>query len=375
MVKQASMNDTLSQTTSRLTSLDAMRGFTIAAMILVNYPGNWEFIYEPLEHAKWNGLTPTDLIFPFFLFIVGVSIALSYTKLLEKGTSKNELYKKIIFRSLKIFAVGVFLSMLPSFDIFNIRITGVLQRISIVFLVCSFIFLNTSFKVQAWLGGVILILYWLAMTLIPTPGVGQVMLERGVNLAAWVDSVLLPGRMWEGTWDPEGILSTFPSIVSGITGLLAGYLLLQKRESKEKVILLMVTGLVAVAAGYLWGLTFPVNKNLWSSSYVLVTSGLASLCLGAMYYIVDIRKMTSGTKPGIIFGSNAIAIYFLSDVISYLFYLVPVGSAALNEHFMTTFTAIGLAPKLVSLLYAMIFVCINFGIAYVLYKKKIFIKL
>ena len=265
--------------------------------------------------------------------------------------------------------------MLPSFDIFNIRITGVLQRIAVVFLVCSVIFLNTSFKVQALLGGVILILYWLAMTLIPTPGVGQVMLERGVNLAAWVDSVLLPGRMWEGTWDPEGILSTFPSIVSGITGLLAGYLLLQKRESKEKVILLMVTGLVAVAAGYLWSLTFPVNKNLWSSSYVLVTSGLASLCLGAMYYIVDIRQMTAGTKPGIIFGSNAIAIYFLSDVISYLFYLVPFGSAALNEHFMTTFTAIGLAPKMVSLLYAVIFVCINFGMAYVLYKKKIFIKL
>ena len=137
----------------------------------------------------------------------------------------------------------------------------------------------------------------------------------------------------------------------------------------------MIAGLAAVAAGYFWGLTFPVNKNLWTSSYVLVTSGLASLWLGAMYYIVDVRKYTTGTTLGIIFGSNAIAIYFLSDVISYLFYLVPFGSAALNEHFMTTLTGMGLAPKLVSLFYAMIFVCINFGIAYVLYKKKIFIKL
>ncbi len=370
------MNDTVTgNPTGRLISLDAMRGFTIAAMILVNYPGSWDFIYQPLEHAKWNGLTPTDLIFPFFLFIVGVSIALSYSKLLEKGTSKSELYKKIIFRTLKIFAVGVFLSLLPSFDIFNVRITGVLQRISIVFLCCSFIFLNTSYRVQAGLGGIILVLYWLAMTLIPTPGVGQVMLERGVNLAAWVDSVLLPGRLWEGTWDPEGILSTFPSVVTGITGLLAGHLLLGKRTPYEKVILLMIGGFVAVTVGYIWGLTFSVNKNLWSSSYVLVTSGLASLCLGTTYYMVDIRKYTTGTSPGIIFGSNAIAIYFLSDVISYIFYLVPFGSVALNEHFMANLSTMGFAPKLASMLYAVIFVCLNFGIAYILFRKKIFIKL
>lgn len=370
------MNEILTQNAvSRLTSLDAMRGFTIGAMILVNYPGSGQFIYQPLEHAEWNGLTPTDLIFPFFLFIVGVSVALSFTKLLEKGTSKSELYKKIIFRALKIFAVGIFLSMLPSFDIFNIRITGVLQRISIVFLVCSFIFLNTSFKTQIRMGVLALILYWLVMTLIPTPGAGQVMLERGVNLAAWVDSILLPGKMWQGSWDPEGILTTLPSIVSGITGLLAGHLLLSKRTPYEKVIFLMISGFAAVTAGYIWGLTFPLNKNLWTSSYVLVTSGLASLLLGTMYYVVDIRKYTSGTLPGIIFGSNAIAIYFVSDVIAYIFYLVPFGSAALNEHFMSSITGFGLAPKLVSVFYAAIFVCINFSIAYFLYKKKIFIKL
>ena len=304
------------QPTTRLISLDAMRGFTIAAMILVNYPGSWEHIYHPLEHAPWHGITPTDLIFPFFLFIVGVSITLSFTKLLEKGTPKNELYKKIVFRALKIFAVGIFLSLIPRFDFENIRIAGVLQRISIVFFVCSFIFLNTSFRTQAWMGAITLVLYWLGMTLIPTPGIGEVRLDKGVNLAAWVDSILLPGRMWQGTWDPEGILSTFPSIVTGITGLLAGHLLLSKRTPQEKSILLMIAGFAAVTIGYIWHLTFPVNKNLWSSSFVLVTSGLASLSLGAFYYIVDIRNHTSGTKPGIIFGANAIAIYFLSDVIS-----------------------------------------------------------
>lgn len=360
---------------NRLTSLDAMRGFTIAAMILVNYPASWQYIYAPLEHAEWNGLTPTDLVFPFFLFIVGVSITLSFTKLLEKKTTKKELYKKILFRAIKIFAVGILLSLIPNFDFGNIRIAGVLQRISIVFLCCSFIFLNTSFRFQAWLGAFILVAYWLVMTLVPTPGVGEVSLEKGVNLAAWVDSVLLPGRMWQGTWDPEGILSTFPAVVTGITGLLAGHLLLGKRTPYEKAILLLVCGFIAVSAGYVWGLAFPVNKNLWSSSYVLVTSGLASLLLGTMYYVVDIRHYTSGTKPGIIFGANAIAIYVLSDIISIIFYAMPFGSASLNQHFMTGLTAAGFAPQLASMLYAIIFVCINFCIAYILYKKKIFIRL
>ncbi len=369
------MNSIQPQPPTRLISLDAMRGFTIAAMILVNYPGSWEHLYQPLEHAEWHGITPTDLVFPFFLFIVGVSITLSFTKLLEKGTPKKELYKKIVFRALKIFAVGILLSLIPRFDFENIRIVGVLQRISIVFFVCSFIFLNTSFRAQAWLGAITLVAYWLVTTLVPTPGIGEVRLDKGVNLAAWVDSVLLPGRMWQGTWDPEGILSTFPSIVSGITGLLAGHLLLSKRTPYEKSILLMIAGFAAITVGYIWHLTFPVNKNLWSSSFVLVTSGLASLSLGAFYYIVDIRNHTSGTKPGIIFGANAIAIYFLSDLISILFYTVPFGSASLNVLFMSALTAAGLAPKLVSMLYAIIFVCVNFGIAYVLYRKKIFIRL
>jgi len=370
------MSDTLlQQAPGRLISLDAMRGFTIGAMILVNYPGSWDAVYQPLEHAEWNGLTPTDLIFPFFLYIVGVSIALSYTKLLKKDTPYGDLYKKIIFRSLKIFAVGLFLSLLPTFDLMHIRITGVLQRISIVFLCCSFIFLKTSIKTQLALGAITLITYWGVMTLIPTPGTGVVMLERGANLAAWVDSKLLPGIMWQGTWDPEGILSTFPSIVSGITGLLAGHLLLSQRTSHEKAILLMVFGFSAAAIGYCWGLTFPVNKNLWTSSYVMVTSGLASLTLGTMYYVVDIRKQTKWTMPGIIFGANAIAIYFLSDVISYVFYWIPLGGAALNEHFMMALTTLGMAPKLASVLYAIIFVFINFGITLLLYRKKIFIKL
>ncbi len=365
----------MSTQVSRLISLDALRGFTIAAMILVNFPGNGDQVFAPLMHSSWNGLTPTDVIAPFFLFIVGVSIALAYTKRLEKKTPKGEMYKKIAVRSFKIFAVGIFLNLLPDFNFADLRWTGTLPRIAIVFFSCAFIFLNTNWKTQVWIGMGILIAYWLAMTLIPTPGFGMVMLERGINLAAWVDSNYMPGTMYQGTWDPEGILSTFPSVVSGISGLLAGVLMVSKRTAEMKVILLMVIGFFMTFAGYLWGLTFPVNENIWTSSFVFVTSGIGFMALGAFYFLVDIKGFSRGTKPGIIFGANAITVYVLADFFALVFYGWEIGGQGLNMHFFNAFTSIGLGAKFVSMIYALLFVCINYIPAYVLYKKKIFIKL
>jgi predicted acyltransferase len=359
---------------NRLIFLDAMRGFTIAAMILVNFPGNEDHVFSPLRHTVWNGLTPTDLIAPFFLFIVGISIVLSYGRALKNGESKGELYKKILWRFVKIYALGIFLNLLPDFNFSELRYTGVLPRIALVFLPCAFIFLNTTFRQQVWIGASILIFYWLAMTLIPTPGTGKVMLEPGVNLAAWIDQKFLPGRMWQGTWDPEGILGTFPAIVTGITGLLAGHLLAGSRTPTDKVIYLMVFGLIATTAGYIWGLVFPVNENLWTSSFVLVTSGMASLILGATYYVVDIRGVTGWTRTGIIFGANAISVYVLADLLALFFYVLPFGSATLNIHVTNAITLIGFSPKVSSCFYALLFVCINFIPAYILYKRKVFIK-
>ncbi|HEX6226122.1 MAG TPA: heparan-alpha-glucosaminide N-acetyltransferase domain-containing protein [Chryseolinea sp.] len=364
----------MTEKTNRLVFLDAMRGFTIAAMILVNFPGNGDYVFSPLRHTVWNGLTPTDLIAPFFLFIVGISIVLSYGRALKKGEPKSELYKKILRRFIIIYSLGLFLNLLPDFNFSQLRYTGVLPRIAFVFLPCALIFLNTSFKQQVWIGASILIAYWLAMTLIPTPGVGRVMLEPGVNLAAWVDSKFLPGRMWQGTWDPEGILSTFPAIVTGITGLLAGHLLASKRLPTDKVIYLMVFGLISTAAGYVWGLVFPVNENLWTSSFVLVTSGMASMILGACYYVVDIHGYDRWTRPGIIFGANAITVYVLADLLALLFYVFPLGDTTLNIHVTNALTGLGLPHKVSSCVYAVLFVCINFIPAYFLYKKKIFIK-
>lgn len=359
----------------RLISLDALRGFTIAAMITVNFPGNDQQVYHPLQHTHWNGLSFTDLIAPFFLFVVGVSIAFAYSRRLADGTPPSALYSKIIIRSVKIFAVGMFLNLLPDFDISDVRWTGTLHRIAIVFLVCALLYLHTTWKQQAWIGLGILVAYWLAMTLIPTPGYGTPMLEPGMNLAAWVDQQWLPGKMWQGTWDPEGILSTFPSIVTGITGMLAGRLLLGKSTPNEKVNYLMALGLVSAAVGYLWGLTFPVNENLWTSSFVMVTSGLAALVLGAMYFAVDILGRRRGTQVGVIFGANAITVYVLADILALLFYGLPIGDKTLNEVAVQGMVGVGVAPKLASMVYALFFTAVNFLPAWWLYRKKIFIKL
>ncbi|TLV00530.1 acyltransferase family protein [Dyadobacter luticola] len=362
-------------TSSRLLSLDAMRGFTIAAMIMVNFPGSEAHVFQTLHHTIWNGLTFTDLIAPVFLYIVGVSIALAYSKKLLTDAPKGDLYKKIVIRSLKIFAVGMFLNMLPNFDFANLRYTGTLHRIAIVFLVCAMLFLNTNWKQQANLGIIILIVYWLGMVLIPTPGQGKVMLEPGNNLAAWIDQQFLPGKMWQGNWDPEGILSTFPSIVTGITGMLAGRLMLTSLTPNEKSNYLMSTGLFVAAAGYFWGLTFPVNENLWTSSFVLVTSGFASMLLGTLYFIIDIKGRTKGISPGVIFGANAIAAYVLADILALFFYLLHFDGKTLNEMAVTSLSEAGMDPRLASMLYAVSFVFINFIPSYILYKRKIFIKL
>ncbi len=355
---------------TRLISLDAMRGFTIAAMLLVNFPGDGEQVYHTLHHTIWNGLSFTDLVAPFFLFIIGVSIVFAYDRRLRSGEPKGEMYRKIVVRSLKIFAVGMFLNLQPDFDFSSIRWTGTLHRIAIVFMLCAFIFLNTGWKQQAWLAAVLLVGYWLALTQIPTPGVGQVMLEPGVNLVAWFDRLYLPGKMWQGTWDPESILSTIPSVVSGLTGMLAGRLMLEPMPPHVKVNYLMTAGLLSAATGYFWGLIFPVNENLWTSSFVLVTSGFAALVLGSLYFSVDLQGHRGGTKPGIVFGANAIAVYVIGDLLGVIFYRLPVGGLPLNEQFQLALTGAGMAPKFVSMLYGLLFVGLNYIPAYWLYKKR-----
>lgn len=359
----------------RLISLDVVRGFTIGSMIIVNYPGNWGHVFAPLLHKPWHGITPTDLIFPFFLFIVGVSIAMAYTRMLKKGLPLSGINQKVLIRGLKIFAVGIFLSLWPDFNIGELRVAGVLQRIALVFVACTFLFLRTTWKTQAIVGAAILVVYWLALMFIPTPGYGQPMLEPGANLAAWFDSFTVPGRMWQGTWDPEGLLSTFPAIATGISGMLVGKIILSSHSQEKKALWMFLAGFVATVIGYIWSLHFPLNKPLWTSSYVMVTSGLASMTLAACYYLIDMEKKTFGTKPWIILGTNAIAVYVLAGLLGYVFYGLPFAGQSLNQYAFELITGIGIAQKIASLLYALFFLGVLFIPATILYRKKIFIKL
>jgi predicted acyltransferase len=373
------MNQTVkSEAGGRLISLDAFRGITIAAMILVNFPGNENFVYAPLNHTHWNGITPTDLIAPFFLFIVGVAIAFSYNKRLDAGVAVSSLYPKLFWRAVKIYLVGMFLNILglfPDFNLADIRYTGTLHRIAIVFLVCGLIFINTKWKTQAWIAALILIAYWLVIYLVPTPGYGRVMLERDINIAQWVDQHFMPGKLYQEVWDPEGILSTFPSIVTGITGMLAGRLLLNVKSQEYKVIWLFLAGFLSTIVGVVWNWVFPLNENIWTSSFVLFTSGLASMTLASAIFLVDILNFKKAAWFGVVYGMNAIAIYVLADIFAFVFYILKFGSETLNIHFFNLLSSLGAAPKFSSMLYALIYVFVLFVPALILYRKKIFIKL
>lgn len=369
------MTNTTANGSSRLVSLDAFRGFTIIGMIIVNTPGSWEYIFPPLRHAGWNGLTPTDLVFPFFLFIVGVSVVLAYTKRLKSKAPKAELVKKIIKRSILIFAFGLGLNLIGAgFEYF--RIPGVLQRIAIVFLVCSMLFLFTDLKTQIWTGLILLVGYYLLMMLVWVPDLGAGVLLPGKNLAAWIDGQLIPFFMWQGTWDPEGILSTLPAIGTGITGMLAGHIVISDKKLEDKVISLFVYGFFMLMTGEMWGWFFPINKNIWTSSYVLYTSGLATLSWAVLIWIMDMKGFKRWANFGVVFGMNAITAYVLSSIL-----LIPFTSFSmsdgdnLQELFMKSLINTGMIPELASLIWAVLFTGLCFVPVWVLYRKKIFLKI
>lgn len=369
------MTHTLKPSAKRLISLDAFRGFTIIGMIIVNTPGSWDYVFPPLRHATWNGLTPTDLVFPFFLFIVGVSIVLAYTKRLKSDAPKGELVKKIIKRSILIFVFGIALNLIGS-NFEHFRIPGVLQRIAIVFLVCSLMFLFTSKRTQILTGIVLLVGYYLLMMLVWVPDVGAGVLLPGKNLAAWIDSVTIPFFLYQGTWDPEGVLSTLPSIATGITGMIAGYIVVSNQKIEEKVIRLFVMGFFMTMVGEIWGWVFPINKNIWTSSYVLYTSGLASMTWAVLIFIMDMKGHKKWAQFGVIFGTNAITAYVLGYLFLIPFTNIPVSHGEnIQSLYMSGLINTGMMPEIASLIWAVLFTALCFIPVWYLYKKKIFLKI
>ena len=358
----------------RIQAVDLMRGLTIAAMILVNNPGTWSHLYAPLAHAAWHGYTPTDLIFPFFLFIVGCSIAFAYRGRPPSAAT----YRKIAVRSLKLIGLGIFLGAFlltpPFFKPWeSIRLPGVLQRIGLVFLLAAPLALHLRSRQLALLTVGLLLGYWVWMGFVPLPDGSAPTLDRAPNnWAMYVDKLVFGSHTWQPDYDPEGLLSSLPSLATCLIGVLTGRYLL--REGVNKVRGLLLGGAAMLVIGHLWGLVFPINKALWTSSFVLVTAGWALLVLALIYYLSDVR----GIQWGRVFtyaGANALMLYFLSSFFAKVFGLIQVGDISLHGAiYETVYVHDGLPDKLSSMLYALTLVAIYLALGTWLYRRRIFIK-
>ena len=368
-------------TNDRLVSLDVFRGITIAGMVLVNNPGTWSSIYWPLEHAEWYGWTPTDLVFPFFVFIVGVAIPLAFGRRTESGGSNRDLYLKIIRRTLIIFALGMFLAGFPYFHLSTIRIPGVLQRLAVCYLFASLIFLKTKVRTQIIVTIALLVIYCLIMTRLHAPGFATGDLSKEGSLASFVDRVIFGPHIWKQgkVYDPEGLLSTIPAIATALFGVLTGQWLRASKSQYEKVTGLFVAGACCVVIGWCWNPFFPINKALWTSSYVFFTGGLALQFLALCYWLIDIKKIQRWAKPFIVFGVNAIALYVGSGLMARLMGLIklPWGNETISLQgwiFQKVFLPWA-SPINASLAYAIAFVLLWLGLMWILYSRKIFIKI
>lgn len=367
---------------TRLVSLDVFRGLTIAAMILVNNPGSWGSIYAPLRHAEWHGATPTDWIFPFFIFIVGVAIAYAIGRQKEEGVDRASVVPKILRRSLLIFGVGLFLSAYPHFEFSAIRVPGVLQRIALVYGITALLFLWLSPRQLFWVGISCLLGYWGLMTLVPVPGGYAPNLNPSTNLGAWLDRTLLGGHLWASSksWDPEGLLGTIPALATSISGILTGIWLRGDKSRYEKVAGIFVVGTILLAAGTAWGTIFPLNKQLWTGSYVLYTSGIAMLFLGVVYWWVDIKGHHWGTRPFVVYGVNALVVFTLSGIIGRTLNAIHVTSASGDSVSIKTWMWQSMyqpffdSPYNASLAHAIMHVLILLAFSWFLYSRKIFIR-
>jgi predicted acyltransferase len=362
--------------TTRLVSLDVFRGITIAGMVLVNNPGTWEHIYWPLQHARWHGWTPTDLVFPFFLFIVGVAIPLAFGRRIESGGSKRDLYLKIVKRTLIIFAIGLVLNGLPYFHLAEYRIPGVLQRIAICYFFASIIFLNTKVRTQIAITIGLLIFYWLLVKFVPAPGFAPGDLTKEGSLPSFIDRVVFGKHVWAQArvYDPEGLLSTVPAIATTLIGVLTGTWLRTEKTRYEKAAGMFVAGAICVAIGWAWNSFFPINKALWTSSYVLFTGGLALQFLAFCYWLIDIKDYRRWAKPFEVFGLNAIALYVVADVIAVLLGTVRVGGATLGGWIYHRVFASWASPLNASLAFAIFFVLVCLALMWILYNRKLFLK-
>jgi predicted acyltransferase len=367
----------------RLVSLDVFRGATIAGMLVVNTPGTWEHAFPQLLHADWNGWTYTDTIFPFFLFIVGVSMAFSFSRRLAEGAGRSALLLHTLRRAAIIFGLGLALNTL-SFFLFHrtqVRIPGVLQRIGVCFFFAALIYLVFGRRGLLPVAAVLLAVYWALMTFVPVPGYGTGRLDVEGNLAAWLDRAILGAHTWKHNpgWDPEGLLSTLSAIATTLFGIAAGEWLRLPSGWSRKLTGLMAGGAIAFSLGLLWGTSFPINKNLWTSSYSLLMSGLAAMCLALCLWIVDVKGWKKWSKPFEWLGTNAIALFVGATLATLLLLWIKLTGhdgkrrSLYGTIFRTVFNHFA-DPRIGSLLFALSFCVAWMAVGALLYRKRIFIK-
>jgi predicted acyltransferase len=369
----------------RLLSLDALRGLTIAFMIMVNNNADDRTAWWFMKHAEWNGLTPTDLVFPTFLFVVGVSIVFAYEAHLAKGATRVQLAWQTVRRAAILFAFGVFVNGFPYFHLDTLRIYGVLQRIAICYLVAGLFYLwDRRWQSKAVVLVLALIGYWILMRWVPVPGLGLPgrdipFLDKDANLVAWLDRLIHPGRLYEITRDPEGLLSDLPALGTALLGVLTGIWLRSKHTLRGKATGLAGGAAACLTIGSLWALTFPLNKKLWTSSYVLVAGGISLAILSLFFWAIEVNGWRGKwTWPLLVLGSNSIFIYMVSELLGRLLDFVPLmeNGHRINPLSWAYIHSLAHIPNggLASFAYSFCFLLICFLPTCVLYRKRIFLK-
>ena len=374
----------------RLASLDAFRGFAIASMMLVNNPGDWGHLHAPLAHAKWNGWTFTDLVFPFFLFAAGVSMAISVDRRARDATAPPKLMRELARRAAVIFFVGLALNLFPAFDFSTVRIPGVLQRIALCVLIAAPLAVHGSSRsIGLWIAA-LLAAYTIPMLFVPVPGPDDIVaagaLEPGRDFGAWVDRELLGGHLWSQsrTWDPEGLVSTLPAACSLLFGVLAGRWLLGARAGFSASAAMLAAGIAALLAGLvLDAILMPINKNLWTPAYCVFMTGWSLVAFSAFHAAMDATPLRTNARrillPLTIYGMNALFLFALSGVVARLLGIIRVGGEAgaplmLKAWLYAPLQALPIAPENASLLFAIAFDLVMFAVAWAMWKKRWFVK-
>ena len=369
--------------TERIVSIDVLRGVTVAFMILVNNNGQDALAYRALNHAPWSGFTPTDLVFPTFLFIMGVSLVLSMAGRMERGVTRASLFPQALRRFALLLFWGLVVNGFPFLHLSTLRMYGVLQRFAVCYILgVLLLFTTRKVAVMAGLAAALLLGYWVLLRWVPVPGHGMPvrdfpLLEHDINLTAWIDRHVFPGRLYEGTRDPEGLLSDIPAFATVILGMIAGFWLRSTRSPQAKVIGILAASLVCLVAGSMWNISFPINKKLWTSSYVLFAGGWSLLGLAISYWLFDLRKIPARkVTPALVFGMNAITAYVFSELLSGAISVIRVSPTQSLERwtYLTIFKPI-VSPAFGSILYSMCFVFVCWIPMYVLYRRKVFLKL